>query len=57
MMAGHGVFLAAFLVEAHPQAPVLPEDVRHGHAERRSDAREGKNEEPDLRSVTQAHDG
>jgi hypothetical protein len=57
MVAGHSVFLAAFFVEAHPQTPVLPIDVRHGHAKRRTDAREGKTQKADQRPIAQANDG
>jgi len=42
-MAGHSVILAASFVES--QVPVLPVDIRHGHAERRAEAGEGKNQE------------
>jgi hypothetical protein len=45
MLAGHAVFLATFFVEAHPQAAVLPVNVRHGHAEGRADAVEGENQQ------------
>ena len=44
VVAGHAVFLAAFFVEANPEAAVLPVDVRHRHAERRPDAGERENQ-------------
>ena len=50
------MFLAAFFVESHPQAPVLLIDVRHRHAERGANAREGENQKTDQRLVTQAAD-
>jgi hypothetical protein len=36
---------------------VLPVNVRHGHAERRADARESKNQQADQCPVARAHDG
>jgi hypothetical protein len=57
MVAGHGVFLASFLVEADPQTAVLPVNVFHSHAERRANAGEGKNEKADQLPVAQADDG
>ncbi len=57
MVAGHAVFLAAFFVQADPQAPVLPVNVRHGHAEGRADAGEGENQQADQRPLAQADDG
>jgi hypothetical protein len=57
MMAGHRVFLATFFVQADPEPAVLPIDVRHRHAERGADAREGENQKTDQRPVAQADDG
>jgi hypothetical protein len=56
MLAGHAVFLAAFLVQADPQTAVLPVNIRHGHAEGRAYTREGKNEKADQRPVAEADD-
>ena len=41
VMAGHGVLLAALLLQAHPQPPVLRIHVVDLHADRRADAGEG----------------
>jgi len=49
--------LPPFSCRRTPQAAVLPINVRHDHAERRADAGEGKNQQADQCSVTQANHG
>ena len=53
VVTGHLVPLAAFLPQAHPEAPVLHEDVLHAHAKRRADPRKAEDHEPDQRPVAQ----
>ena len=54
VVARHGVRLAAFLAQPHPKAAVLREHVLDLHAERRADAREAVDHQPDQRPVAQA---
>jgi hypothetical protein len=56
-MAGHGVLLAALLVQAHPKPPVLRVHVLNPHADGRADAGEGIDHQADQRAVAQANDG
>jgi hypothetical protein len=57
VMAGHGVLLAALLVQAHPKPPVLRIHVFDAHADRRADARERIDHEAKERTIAQANDG
>lgn len=50
-MAGHGLILAALLVEHYPQPPVLHEDVLDLHPQGGADAREAVDHECDRRPV------
>ena len=54
VVAGHLVALAALLVQANPQAPVLDVGVLDLHRERRADPRERIDHEADQRAVAQA---
>ena len=51
VMAGHGVLLAALLVQAHPKPPVLRIHVLDPHADRRADTREGIDHQADEGAV------
>ena len=51
MMAGHGVMLAAFLVQSQPPARALRPKVLDLHVQRGRDAREGIGEGGDQRAV------
>ena len=53
VVAGHCVPLAALLAQPHPQAAVLRVDVLDLHAERRADAGEGIDHQPDQGAVAQ----
>jgi hypothetical protein len=48
---------AAFLLQAHPEPPVLRVHVLDAHADGRADAGEGIDHEADERAVAQADDG
>jgi hypothetical protein len=52
-MAWHGVRLAAFLAQPHPEPAVLREHVLDLHAERGTDPREAEHHQPDQRPVAQ----
>ncbi len=54
MVAGHFVTLATFLVQPNPQAPVLHENVVHPHSQRRADAGERIDHQPNHRPVAQS---
>jgi hypothetical protein len=51
----HRVPLAAFLVQPHPEPAVLRVDILDRHAERRANAGEGVDHQPDQRAVAQAN--
>jgi hypothetical protein len=53
VVARHRVSLAAFLAQPHPKAPVLCEHVFDRHPERRADAGEGIDHEPDQGAIAQ----
>jgi hypothetical protein len=52
-MAGHVMELATLLMQAHPDAPVLREDILDLHADDRADAGEGIEHEANQRLVAQ----
>jgi hypothetical protein len=56
VMTWHGVLLAALLVQAQPEPPVLRVDVFDAHADGRADAGEGIDHQPDQRAVAEADD-
>jgi len=51
VMARHGVFLAALLVQAHPKPPVLRVHILDPHANRRADTRKGIDHQADQGAV------
>jgi len=53
-MAWHFMLLAAFLLQADPHAAVLHIHVLAAHLERRADAREAVDHQPDQSAVAQA---
>ncbi len=53
VMAGHGMLLAALLVQAHPEPTVLRVHVLDAHADGRADAGEGIDHKPDQGAVAQ----
>jgi hypothetical protein len=57
MVAGHFMALAALLVQANPQAAILHVNVFNFHRERRADARERIDHQPDQGAVAQTNDG
>jgi hypothetical protein len=54
MVTRHGVRLAAFLAQPHPESAVLHEHVLNLHGERRADARERIDHEGNQGAVAQA---
>jgi len=52
-VAPHRVPLATLLVQSHPEAPALRNDILDHHAERSANARERIDHEPDQGAVTQ----
>ena len=53
VMAGHGVLLAALLMQTHPEPAVLRIHVFDAHADRRADAGEGINHEANERAIAE----
>ncbi len=54
VVAGHGVILAALLMEPYPEPSVLSEHVLYLHSQRGADAGEAINHERDKRAIAQS---